>query len=159
MSKTDMVRAYTESLLKQILGVEQVFRDHDGDYPVRYKSAGFYIRIVDAGSLNLPVVQIFAIALDAIEATPNLLEQLNSINAGLSFARIFWVKGQVLVETERRGDELSLEGLDTACDTVGGAADYFGPQLAEKFGGKTAFADEEGPDYKTPSEPRFPGYL
>jgi hypothetical protein len=56
------------------------------------------------------------------------------------------------------GEELSWAGFSTACETVGGAADYFGPRLAERFGGKTAFADEQGPDYEAPREPRLPGF-
>jgi hypothetical protein len=156
MSKTDMVRAYAESLLKQILGVEQVMRDGDGDYPVRFESALYYVRI-DSGAHDHPVVQVFAIALAELAPSSELFEELNRINSKLRFARTFWVADQVLIESEMVGEELSLAGFSTACETVGGAADYFGPRLAEKFGGKTAFADEEGPDYSPPPESRYPG--
>jgi hypothetical protein len=39
MSKTDMVRAYTETLLEQVIGADKAKADNDGDYPVRYQSA------------------------------------------------------------------------------------------------------------------------
>ena len=156
MSKTDMVRAYTESLLKQVLGIENVMRDGDGDYPVRFESALYYVRI-DSGAHDYPVVQVFAVALAEIGVGPELYEELNRINSQLRFARIFWVANQVLIELEMIGEELSLASFSNACQTVGGAADYFGPRLAEKFGGKTAFADEEGPDYRSRPEPPPPG--
>ena len=157
MSKTDMVRAYAESLMKQLLGTDQIIRDADGDYPVRYNSAIYYVRI-DSGSNDDPVVQVFAVALAEITPTPELFEQLNVINSQLRFARIFWVRDQVLIESEMIGVDLSLAGFSTACETVGGAADYFGPRLAEQFGGKTAFADEQEADYESPPQSRLPGF-
>jgi hypothetical protein len=156
MSKTDMVRAYTESLLKQVLSTDNVVTDDDGDYPVRFNSALYYVRI-DSGSNDHPVVQIFAIALAGIDAGPELFERLNGINTRLRFARCFWVANQVLFESEMVGEELSLVGLRQACETVGGAADFFGKQLADEFGGKTAFADEKAEEYEPPVESRLPG--
>ncbi len=149
MSRTDMVRAYTESLLEQFLEVEKLHRDPDGDYPVRFRSAKYYVR-VDGGSVDNPVVQVFAIVLAEIDPSAELLEVLNLINTQLRFARAFWVNGQVLIESEMPGDGLSLAGFSNSCITVAEAADHFGPRLAEQFGGKTAFADEQGPDYQRP---------
>jgi hypothetical protein len=57
-----MVRAYAESLLEQVLKTDRVRPDKDGDYPVRYQSALYYVRIVP-GQSDDPVVQVFAIAL------------------------------------------------------------------------------------------------
>jgi hypothetical protein len=156
VSKAEMVRAYAESLLKHSLGTDQVVRDDDGDYPVRFKSALYFVRI-DPGSRDFPVVQVFAIALAEVAPTPDLFEELNQINTQLRFARIFWVRNQILIESEVAGEELSLAGFTSACETVGGAADYFGPRLAERFGGKTAFADEQEPDYESPQESFRPG--
>ena len=53
--RTDMVRAYVESLLERLIGAQQVSPDGDGDYPVRYQNALYYVRLV--GDLN-PVVQV-----------------------------------------------------------------------------------------------------
>ncbi len=151
MSNSEMVRAYTESLLEQILGIEKVSTDHDGDYPVRYNSALYYVRI-DPGSHDDPVVQVFAVVLAEIKANPELFEELNEINTKLRFARIFWVRDQVLVESEIVGGAMSLVGFSKACETVSSAADFFGARLAERFGGKTAFANEQGPDYEPSKE-------
>ena len=62
MSRADMVRAYAESLLEQVLNIDRVRPDKDGDYPVRYQSALYYVRIV-SGQSDDPVVQVFAKAL------------------------------------------------------------------------------------------------
>jgi hypothetical protein len=152
MSRTDMVRAYTESLLEQLLEVDKVHRDHDGDYPVRFRSALYYVR-VDGGSEDNPVVQVFATVLAEVASSAGLFEALNLINTRLRFARTFWVNDQVLIESEMPGDGLSLAGFSNSCNTVADAADFFGPRLAEEFGGKTAFADEQGPDYRRPELP------
>ena len=156
MSKTDMVRAYTEILLKQVIGADTIEPDHDGDYPVRYQSALYYVRI-DPGRRDDPVVQVFAVAVDKVKPAPPLYEALNEINTQLRFARTFWVGGQVLIEAEMPGMSLSPDNFASACRTVASAADYFGPRLAEGFGGKTAFDDEKGPDYEGPTD--WPGYL
>jgi hypothetical protein len=152
MSKTDMVRAYTESLLEQVLAVEKVRADKDGDYPVRYRSAQYYVRI-DGRRADAPVVQVFAIAVAGVAATADLYEAVNDINAQLHFARIFWVREQVLIEADLPGEGLSLSSFTAACETVAMAADYFGPRLVGLFGGKTAFEDEKGDDYEPPTRP------
>jgi hypothetical protein len=156
MSKTDMVRAYAETLLKEVLGVETLKQDPDGDYPVRYESALYYVRI-HPGTGDDPVVQVFAVALADVEPSPDLFARVNAINADLRFARAFWVKNQVLFESEMVGLELSLAGFEKACRTVGGAADYFGTKLSEEFGGRTAFAEEQDPGYEPPRNPPAPG--
>jgi len=39
MSNADMIFGSTEVFLKQIVGVDEVSRDNNGDEPVRYKGA------------------------------------------------------------------------------------------------------------------------
>ena len=150
MSKTEMVRAYTESLLKKILGADTLRADADGDWPVRYKSALYYVR-VDPGRNDEPVVQIFAVVLANLASSPALFEELNVVNTRLRFARAFWVNDQVLVESEIVGEAMSMSGFANSCDVVAEAADHFGSRLAERFGGTTVFADEQEPGYQPPS--------
>ena len=157
MSKTEMVRAYAESLLEQFVSTDKVKPDNDGDYPVRYQSALYYVRI-DPGRRDDPVVQVFAVAVDKVEPGPSLYEALNDINTQLRFARAFWVRGQVLIEAEMPGMSLSPDGFAGACQTVASAADHFGPRLAEQFGGKTAFEDDKDAGYQV-SEVGSGGYL
>ena len=45
-SSRAMVRAYVESLVEQLAGVEKVITDDDGDLPVRVGKTLFYVSIV-----------------------------------------------------------------------------------------------------------------
>lgn len=141
--RADMVRAYVESLLERLIGATQIKPDPDGDYPVRYKGALYYVRVV--GDVN-PIVQVFSVAVAGVPATAALLKELNAINSTIKFARVFWVLDQVLVETELVGEGVDPVDFDNACQAVATITDHFGPLVAEKFGGKTAFADEKAVD-------------
>ena len=146
--RTDMVRAYVESLLERLIGAKQVSPDDDGDYPVRYGNALYYVRLV--GDVD-PVVQVFSVAVSGVEPTPDLLEELNSINSSIRFARIFWVREQVLIESEMVGEGVEPADFDNACRAVATITDHYGPLLAERFGGKTAFADEKTDPVEPPA--------
>ena len=135
-----MVRAYVESMLERLIGAQQVSPDDDGDYPVRYRNALYYVRLV--GDVD-PVVQVFSVAVSGVTPTPELFEELNSVNGTIKFARAFWVREQVLIETELVGEGVEPADFDNACRAVATITDHYGPLLAEKFGGKTAFADEK----------------
>ena len=51
--------------------------DEDGDYPVRFGSTLKYVRLVGDGQ---PDVQVFAVAVDGVSSTPELLADINDIN-------------------------------------------------------------------------------
>ena len=149
--RSDMVRAYVESLLERLTGIDKAVPDHDGDYPVRYRDALYYVRLIGEKD---PVVQVFATAVADIEATPELLSRLNDVNSQIRFARVFWVRGQVLVESDLVGQSLDGAEFDSACTAVATITDHFAPLIAEEFGGRTAFADEKDDAAKdaTPAE-------
>lgn len=138
--RTDMVRAFVESLLERLTGSEKVVPDADDDYPVRFRGALYYVRLV--GDVD-PVVQVFSVALSGVPASARLLRELNRLNTEVRFARVFWVRDQVLVETELVGASIDPEGFENACRAVATVTDHIGPMLAQRFGGTTAFADEK----------------
>ena len=139
----EMVRAYVESLLEQLTGQDRVTPDHDGDYPVRYQGALYHVRLV--GDVD-PVVQVFAIAVAEVKSSPELLAELNDLNTRIRFARAFWVRDQVLVEADLVGPGVGPESFTNACRAVAVITDQVGAGLAERHGGRTAFADEQGPE-------------
>lgn len=147
--RTDMVRSYVETLLERLTGSDKVRADEDGDYPVRFRQALYYVRLV--GDTH-PVVQVFSVALSGVPSTPELLAALNSINSDIRFARVFWVREQVLVEADLVGSTLDPDEFDNACRAVATITDNIGPELAESFGGRTAFADEK--EGEAPAEDR-----
>ena len=93
----DMVVSYTRDLLEQITG-ERPEPDQDGDLPIEFGGACFYVRV--DGPTD-PVVQIFSVVLADLEANPELHGALNDINANMRFARAFHVQKQVLIESEK----------------------------------------------------------
>src|ERR1017187_5630422 len=100
----EMVTSHVETLIERLTGIDKVRPDHDGDYPISYRSALYFVRVVQP---ERPVVQVFSVAVDDIPLTAALTRDLNEINSKLHFCRTFWVLGQVLVEAEHLGATLS----------------------------------------------------
>lgn len=148
----DMVTSHIETLLERITGVDKAIPDHDGDYPLRYRGARYYVRV--AGNDTRPIVRVFSTVVSDIEPDPDLYEAINDINTRLGFCRCFWVNGQVLIETEHLGMTIRIEDLSELADNVASASSYFGPRLADRFGGKLDFEDSKGEEYH---EPPLPG--
>ena len=66
--RTDMVRAFVESLLERLTGSEKVVPGADDDYPVRFRGALYYVRLV--GDVD-PVVQVFSARSAACRRRPD----------------------------------------------------------------------------------------
>lgn len=147
-----MVTSHVETLIERITGVDKAVADHDGDYPVRYKDALYYVRV--AGDDTRPIVRVFSTVVTDVEPNADLYEAVNDINTRLGFSRCFWVSGQVLIEAEHLGMTIRTEDLFELADNVASASNFFGPQLVERFGGKMAFDDSKGVGYV---EPPLPG--
>ena len=144
--RIDQARAYVEDLLERMLGVERLVSDDDGDYPVRYREASYYVRLVQRREA---VVQIFSTPVIEVEMTPALLEDLNTIDGEISFARAFWVRGQVLIETEVLADSLDLETFENSCSAVGQVSLRHGPTLHECHGGQLRFLERPEDEERT----------
>ncbi len=85
-----------------------------------------------------------------IECSDPLLRALNEVNAQLHFCRIFWVRYQVLIESEHLGMTLEEDDFRECADNVAAASDHFAPLLAKQFGGQRAFEDEKTETYEPP---------
>jgi hypothetical protein len=141
-----MVRAYVEQLLEQLTGIEKAVPDPDGDYPVRVSNALFYVRLI--GDTADPVVQVFATAVSEVKASPELFERINDINSSIRFARVFWVRDQVLVESDLLGNTIDPPEFHGACRAVAAITDHFGASLAKEFGGKAFFEEQKAAEPK-----------
>ena len=154
-ASADMVTSHVETLIERLTGVEKARADADGDYPIRYRSALYYVRVVRAWK---PVVQVFSVAVDGIHFTDALARELNEINTHLYFCRTFWVSGQVLVEAEHLGPSLTEADFHECALRVAEATDAFAKGLAERHGGRLAFDESKTPEYAPPAQERI-GYL
>jgi hypothetical protein len=128
--------AYVEKLLDAQTGSDRVVADGDGDYPVRFGSALYYVRLTGEPD---PDVQVFAVALQEVPASAELLAELNEINSRIRFARIFHIQQEVLVETNLAGESVDPLGFRTACEAVAQVAGKVGPTLAKKYGGRVFY--------------------
>ncbi len=139
MGRLDRIRPYLEKLLKEGFDLPELAPDPDGDYPFRYRSAGYYVRLVNEQS---PTVQVFSIALREVKRSAKLFSAVNEVNAQIAFARVYVVANQVVVATELVADTLDDQELGNACNIVGRIADKVGPELQAQFGGRMLFEDE-----------------
>jgi len=145
--RAEVAYSYVRDLLERISG-ERPTPDPDGDLPVTLGGARFYVRIVGSDD---PWVQVFSVALADIPATPELLAQLNDINARIRFARALHVNDQVLLETEIWADDVNPANLHHACHNVATATDQCATDLQQAFGGRRPFEESKQADYPTGS--------
>lgn len=142
--RPDVTYVYVRDLLERLTGVRPE-PDSDGDLPVQFQGAQFYVRI--AGSVD-PWVQIFSVAVADLEPTPELMTHLNDINVSLRFARAFHVGGQVLFESEIWADDVNPANFHHACRNVSDATDTHAPEILESFGGRPHFEQSKTDDYR-----------
>lgn len=146
MVSIDMVTSHVETLIERLTGSkDRVKADADGDYPLRYRNAAYFVRVAKP---QKPVVQVFSVAVADVDVSVGLVHALNEINSDLSFCRTFWVRGQVLFESEHLGETIGEADFNECVQNVAAASDYFGPRLAERFGGRLLFEESKEPEYQ-----------
>ncbi len=155
-ASADMVTSHVETLIEHLTGADKATADPDGDYPIRYRSALYYVRVVPAWQ---PVVQIFSVAVDDIPFSDALARDLNELNARLHFCRAFWVRRQVLIEAEQLGASLTASDFHECALQVAEATDTFAKGLAERHGGRLAFEQAKEPGYTAEPAQATAGYL
>lgn len=127
----EQFRTGIEQMLARAFGPTATVRDGDGDYPLPLGQARAYLRLAAQPAR----VQVFAIVLDDIELGDALLREINELNSGVGFVTVFWVAGQVLVESEMVASTLDPEELMTACRAIERVASETAPMLSAMFGG------------------------
>jgi Putative bacterial sensory transduction regulator len=141
--RADQARAYVESLLQRLTNSDKVGTDDDGDYPVQFRNCHYYVRVIGN---DTPVVQVFSVAVADVDATPELLTELNTLNTDIRFARAFHVQRQVLIETDVLAEALDPAGFENACNCVASITLDVAPSLVARFGGRLTFADDSTND-------------
>lgn len=158
MGRIDRIRPYVEKLLEEGFGIPDLKPDEDGDYPFRFRSAGYYVRLINESA---PTLQLFSIVVRDIKRTAKLLAALNDINSRASFARVYWTDSRVVVATELVAETLDAQELGNACNVVGQLADAIGTGIVAEFGGKLLF-EESPPGTEAPvaaPDAKNAGYL
>ncbi|WP_426571333.1 T3SS (YopN, CesT) and YbjN peptide-binding chaperone 1 [Aquihabitans sp. McL0605] len=110
------------------------------DQPVWFRSgsAAVYLRLLSG---TPPMLRVFSPILREVDETPQLLHELNEINAAVASVRLFWRGDTVYVATEHLAATLDPEELVAACDTVAAVADHYDDLLLGQFGGVLSYED------------------
>jgi hypothetical protein len=140
----DSLRSYLEQVARSYLGLgptDDLHVDADGDIPIRQGSALYHVSLLEHSP---PLVRVWSIVLDGVEATPELLEELNDVNATIVAVRLYALAGRVVAATEIRADTLDAAELEFACNSIGHLADWIDTTLAVRFGGRKRFDDGPG---------------
>ena len=145
MTQIDVLRPFVERTIAEYLGIDEdnLQKDEDGMIPIRAGSAVVNVRLAEGGEGH-PILEVFAPLLHGIPKTPALMERLNDVNAGLTFARAFWVDEQVILTVELRAESLDADQVAQAVSVVSLASNYWDTAIKQEFGGETSFPDEEG---------------
>jgi hypothetical protein len=143
VSKRDVIQSHVESLMEEILQVDDLVITPAGEIPVRHHSAVYNVR-VSAAPNTAPHVEVYAVAVEDVDPDPGLYEALNTINRRASHARTFHSNRTIVVASELYGPTLSRDELECSCDEVALIAHVEGPRLAATYGGTVAYPDHTG---------------
>jgi len=127
------LRERVEQIIRDVVGHLGVERDADGDYPLMRRGTPVYGRLVFDD--DPAVVQVFAVVVDDIAASPELYSELNDLNAASTFARLFHVEDQVLAEVDLAAHTLDGHELRVALNRILAVANEIAPTLAAVLGG------------------------
>lgn len=101
---------------------------------------------------------MFSVAVTDIDASPELLLELNNINSHLRFARAFHLANQVLIESDIWADDLNPSNFRHSCHNIASATDYATPALAA-LGGSLYFDETKTEEYhENQTRMNFPGW-
>jgi len=140
MPRIDVIRPFVEKSLAALMEVPKVDADAEGDYYLPWGSARVRVRLVDEPE---PLLQLSAVLVDGLKKTARLHDALNTINASELGFRVFRYERRLLAAWEVPADTLDARQFFAVCQRFAERADRFDTDLAQRFGGKTAQADDE----------------
>lgn len=96
-----------------------------------------------------PHVEVYAVAVDDIDADPALYEALNVLNRGLSHTRAFWEDRKVVLAASMLGAALGLDEQTCTCQEIAAVVHREGPRLPRPSAARSraptrSKGDEEG---------------
>jgi hypothetical protein len=140
MAYRDMARSHVVECTRKAFELSEVTVDGDGDLPMRYGTAMYFLSIRGDGRK----VKAWSPVVGPVKGSAALLRELNEVNAGLLVSRVFWGDDQVVAEGMLPIEELTPELLRELCVEVGQTADSVGSMVSAVFGGSVSFSGDEG---------------
>lgn len=137
-------RRSLEQLLCDLLGVDELTVDEDGDYPVA-TPGGQQVWVRLTTSWTPLTVQVFGVLADEIQQTDDVMKEVNLINTSTGYVRSMWREGQVIVAVDLLEQELNRGSFKNSLEVIAETVDRYQP-LFSSF-----FANSEEP-------PHLPGF-
>ena len=132
-----MARSHVKELAREAFELDEVVVDCDGDLPFPFGTAMVYVSLVRHGRL----VRVWSRALAGVHVNKAVLREVDQVNAGLIFARVFTQLDSVTVEGCLPLEPLRPCDLGRLVAEVGSTADRVGSMLAAVHGGDVVFPD------------------
>jgi hypothetical protein len=126
-----------DDALRELLEVDEIIRDDDGDRPVRSGDSMVYLRVVTDPSY----VAVFSPALLHVSRTPALVEAINDVNHSIRVARAFVTDTTVIFAAEVDDQPDIRASVISAFNAVSSLSNSYGAELQGRFGGHTFFAE------------------
>ncbi len=139
MSVREQARPHVEDAIISAYGKIALYRDHDDDYRLVRRGTPVFGRLIDSYPTRL---QVFAVLLDEIEATPELYEEMNDYNVALGYVRVTHMEGQVWAVVDLVAESMTAGELKTAVERITSAAEKLVPMLQLRFGGESSAAED-----------------
>lgn len=139
-----MARSHVKELAREAFELDEVVVDADGDLPFPCGTAMFYLSVVRCGRL----LRVWSRAVSGIDVKKPVLREINEVNRGLTFARVWADDGEVWVEGCLPVETLRPQELGALCMQVGHTADRLGSMLAAVYGGHVAFPEAAEADHE-----------
>jgi hypothetical protein len=149
MADIEIIRPYVEQICTEVLGLEPgtLKVADNGDIPITYGSTVAYVRLLERE--NFPVTaRVYAVVVDGVQKSPELLEYLNEVNSSIWSSRLFWIStsedgatGDVIAADEIPAEEMQKDELRHVLWAVGTLADGQDDEIVSRFGGSKILPD------------------
>jgi hypothetical protein len=128
---SERVRHRVEQVLSHVFGPPSRSRRPDGSYVLPLRRAQASARLLASPSR----LELVAVVLDQVEPSDELLRELNQLNSGCPFLRVYWEDGKVVAQADLPPETVIPEELVTCAVAIDTLMSDTSPALASMFGG------------------------
>jgi len=139
-NRFEQIRFEAEAVIRRVFGPDALERDGDGDYQLKTHGVPVWARLLDGDPVTL---EVFATVATDLESSPELLAELNDINASLRFVKVVAADSMVTAEADLVAESLDPDELFTAFSRVNHVAENTSALIVSMFGGRDLNRDAE----------------
>ena len=126
------VTSRLEECLRELWSVENLTQEFNGDYQFAWGAESCWVRVLGDDSHN---VAVFGNVLLGVEQTYELLFELNEMNSRTRMAHVYWLDGAVVACVQFDWNDIEVEHLRSAVNSVAYTCAELGPAMAIMHGG------------------------